>query len=297
MKTVKTASALLTTGEVAAYLRMKERTVYDMVARQQIPCSRATGKLLFSRPLIDAWVEAHTEMPAGRNAVVPMIYAGSSDPLLEWALRQSGCGLAVLATGSRRGLEAMARGEAMLAGVHLLDPGTGEYNVPHVQALVPQGDVVVIHWARRVQGLLLAAGNPLGIAGLRDLAERGLRLARRGEGAGSQLLLEVLLDRAGLSMGAIHVASQIAETERDLASMIAMDEADCALGVAAAAEGLGFLPLWPAESFDLVMRRRDYFEPAVQALLALARTEAFARRAEHLGGYDLGDLGQVRFNA
>ncbi|HPG23393.1 MAG TPA: helix-turn-helix domain-containing protein, partial [Amaricoccus sp.] len=130
MKTVKTASALLTTGEVAAYLRMKERTVYDMVARQQIPCSRATGKLLFSRPLIDAWVEAHTEMPAGRNAVVPMIYAGSSDPLLEWALRQSGCGLAVLATGSRRGLEAMARGEAMLAGVHLLDPGTGEYNVP-----------------------------------------------------------------------------------------------------------------------------------------------------------------------
>jgi len=203
----------------------------------------------------------------------------------------------VLATGSRRGLEAIARGEAMLAGVHLLDPGTGAYNIPHVKALVPQGDIVVIHWARRVQGLLVAAGNPLNITGLPDVAERGLRLARRGDGAGSQLLLEVLLDRAGLSMDAIRIAAQAAETERDLASLIAMDEADCALGVAAAAGGLGFLPLWPAESFDLVLRRRDYFEPAVQNLLAFARNEAFARRAAHLGGYDLGDLGLVRFNA
>jgi excisionase family DNA binding protein len=297
MKNVDNAGALLTTGEVAAYLRMKERTVYDMVARRQIPCSRATGKLLFSRSLIDAWVEAHTEMPAGRNAVVPLIYAGSSDPLLEWALRQSGSGLAVLAGGSRRGLEAVARGDAMLAGVHLLDPETGDYNLPQVRALVPQGDVVVIHWAQRVQGLLVAAGNPLRIEGLRDLPQRGLRLARRAEGSGSQLLLEVLLGREGLSMDTIRAAGQVAETERDLASMIAIDEADCALGVAAAADGLDFLPLWPAESFDLVLRRRDYFEPAMQALLAFTRTEAFGRRAEHLGGYDLSDLGQVRFNA
>ncbi len=195
MKTMDSAQTLLTTAEVAAYLRMKERTVYDMVARQQIPCSRATGKLLFSRGVIDAWVEAHTEMPAGRNAVVPQIYAGSSDPLLEWALRQSGSGLAVLASGSRRGLEAVARGEAVLAGVHLLDPGTGDYNIPQVRALVPQGDVVVIHWARRVQGLLVATGNPLGIASpwgccrtgpaSRATDRRGRQPAAAGGAAGS----------------------------------------------------------------------------------------------------------------
>jgi putative molybdopterin biosynthesis protein len=87
-----------------------------------------------------------------------------------------------------------------------------------------------------------------------------------------------------------------AESEDDLASMIAMDEADCGLGIRAAAAGLDFVPLhW--EEFDLVMRRRDYFEPPVQALLAFARTETFARRASFLGGYDLTGLGEVRYNA
>src|SRR5690554_2636527 len=104
------AVPLMTTGEVAAYLRLQERTVYEMASRHQIPCSRATGKLLFSRKLIDAWIEAHTEMPAGVVVTVPPIYAGSSEPLLEWALRQSGAGLATLIGGSRSGLEAIARG-------------------------------------------------------------------------------------------------------------------------------------------------------------------------------------------
>jgi putative molybdopterin biosynthesis protein len=287
---------LMTTTELADYLRLKERTVYDLVARQAIPCSRATGKLLFSRPLIDAWVEAHTDMPKGEAPATPRIYAGSSEPLLEWALRQAGTGLAVLVGGSRLGLEALARGEASLAGIHMLDPETGAYNLPAIRALVPRADIVAIHWARRRQGLLVAAGNPHGIAGLTDVVERGLRLARRRDGAGSQLLLDALLARAHVGPEALTTARRVAESEDDLASMIAMDEADCGLGVAAAAKGLDFVPIaW--EEFDLVLRRRDYFEPAVQALLAFARSEPFARRAAFLGGYDLEALGQVRYNA
>ena len=141
---------------------------------------------------------------------------------------------------------------------------------------MPRGDIVVVHWARRTQGLLLAPGNPLGIGGLEDVARRGLRLARRGEGSGSQVLLEALLARAGLALAAMRTAERVAETQGDLAGMIAMGEADCGLGVAAAAAGLDFLPLWPDEEFDLVLRRRDYFEAPVQAVLAFARSEAFA---------------------
>jgi putative molybdopterin biosynthesis protein len=288
--------ALMTTAELADYLRLKERTVYDLVARQAIPCSRATGKLLFSRPLIDAWVEAHTDMPKGELPATPRIYAGSSEPLLEWALRQAGTGLAVLVGGSRLGLEALAKGEAALAGIHLLDPETGAYNLPAIRALVPRADIVAIHWARREQGLLVAPGNPHGIATLGDVASRGLRLARRGDGTGSQLLLETLMRRHDLSPETLAHADRQAESEEDLASMIAMDEADCGLGIRAAAGGLDFVPL-ASEEFDLVLRRRDYFEPAFQSLLAFARTDAFARRAAFLGGYDTGALGKVRYNA
>lgn len=291
------AVVLMTTAEVADYLRLKERTVYEMVSRQQIPCSRATGKLLFSRPLIDAWVEAHTEMPRGLAPATQRVYAGSSEPLLEWAIRQSGSSLAVLVGGSRQGLELIARGEALLAGVHLLDAETGAYNLPQIRALVPQGDMVAIHWARRTQGLLVAPGNPLGIAGLAEVAARGLRLARRGEGSGSQVLLETLLGRAGLTLDDVNVGARVAETQGDLAGMVAMGEADCGLGIAAAATGLGFLPLWTAEEFDLVLRRRDYFEPPFQRLLAFARGPEFARRAAFLGGYDHTGLGEVRYNA
>jgi putative molybdopterin biosynthesis protein len=295
-QTGENAVSLMTTSELADYLRLKERTVYDLVARQAIPCSRATGKLLFSRPLIDAWVEAHTEMPKGEAPVTPRVYAGSSEPLLEWALRQAGSGLAVLVGGSRIGLEAIARNEAVLAGIHMLDAGTGAYNLPAIRALVPGADIVAIRWARRAQGLLVAPGNPHGVRGLPDVVAGRLRLARRRDGAGSQLLLEALLRRHDLAPDALPASPRPAESEDDLASMIAMDEADCGLGIRAAAAGLDFIPLhW--EEFDLVMRRRDYFEPPVQALLAFARTETFARRASFLGGYDLTGLGEVRYNA
>jgi molybdate-binding protein len=143
---------------------------------------------------------------------------------------------------------------------------------------------------------LTGPGNPLAITGLEDVAARGLRLAQRGAGSGSQVLLETLLRRAGLTLDALNLGERVAETQGDLAGMIAMNEADCGLGIAAAASGLGFLPLWEAEEFDLVMRRRDYFEPSFQGLLAFARGPELARRAEFLGGYDITGLGAVRYN-
>ncbi len=290
------ASPLLTTAEIAAYLRVKERTIYEMVARQAIPFSRATGKLLFPRRLVDAWLEAQTELPLAGIAPPPPIYAGSNDPLLEWALRQSGAGLAVLASGSLHGLDELAAGRAVLAGCHLLDPDSGEWNIPAVKAHMPGTMHVVVHWARRTQGLITAPGNPLGITGLGDAVARGLRFALRGDGAGSQRLLAVLVARDGIDPAALASAARPAETHADLAALIETGEADCGLGLQAAAGSLGFLPLVEDECFDLVVSRRAYFDPPVQALLRFARTEGFARRAAHLGGYDLSDHGAVRWN-
>ncbi|HMO70400.1 MAG TPA: helix-turn-helix transcriptional regulator [Paracoccaceae bacterium] len=286
----------MTTTEVADYLRIRERTIYEMVARQTIPFSRATGKLLFPRRLVDAWLESQTEVPAVGIAPAPPIYAGSNDPLLEWALRQSGSGLAVLARGSVGGLDDLAAGRAVLAGLHLFDPSSGRWNLAAAQSRLPGAGCVLIHWARRTQGLITAAGNPQGIVGLRDAVDRGLRFATRAGGAGSARLLEVLLAREGVALADIATADRPAETHADLAALVETGEADCGLGLQAAAGHLGFVPLVADESFDLAMRRRDYFEAPVQALLAFARTDAFARRAAHLGGYDVADLGRVLWN-
>lgn len=289
-------SPLMTTGEVADYLRVKERTIYEMVARQTIPFSRATGKLLFPRRLVDAWLEAQTELPGPGIAPAPPIYAGSNDPLLEWALRQSGSGLAVLARGSVQGLEDLAAGRSVLAGLHLLDPETGTWNLAAARSQLPGTSHVLIHWARRTQGLITAAGNPSGITGLRDAARRHLRFATRAGGAGSTRLLEVLLARDGLTMADLATVRRPAETHADLATLIETGEADLGLGLQAVAGHLGFIPLVTDESFDLAMTRRNYFEPPVQTLLAFARSDSFARRAAHLGGYDLADLGRVLWN-
>lgn len=289
------SNPMMTTLEVADYLRVKERTIYEMVSRQTIPFSRATGKLLFPRRLIDAWIEAQTEVPAAGIAPAPPIYAGSNDPLLEWALRQSGSGLAVLAGGSTQGLLELAEGRAVMAGLHLLDPASGRWNLDAIKAHLPGPSHVLIHWARRTQGLIVAAGNPLGITGLRDAAERGLRFATRTAGAGSARLLEVLLAREGLGMASLTLAERPAETHADLAALVETGEADCGLGLAGAA-ALGFLPLLEDEQFDLALTRRAYFDPPVQRLLDFTRSDAFSRRAAHLGGYDLRDLGRVLWN-
>ncbi|WP_188908666.1 helix-turn-helix transcriptional regulator [Salinarimonas ramus] len=289
----------MTTAEVAAYLRLKERTVYEMASRGQIPCTRATGKLLFPRRLVDRWLEAHTDVPGARVAAPPPIYAGSSDPLLEWALRACDSGLAVLARGSADGLERLARGEAALAGIHLLDAQTRTYNVEAIRRALPFPDVVSIRLCAREQGLLVAAGNPLGLSGIEDVARVNARVALRPEGAGSRLLLDVLCARAGIAPDALETVARPAQTQGDLAALIASGEADAGIGVRAAAvgAGLGFVPLGIVEPFDVVMRRRDYFEPPVQALMRFLLDPAFAETAERLGGYDIAEAGRVVLNA
>ncbi|RMD60935.1 MAG: helix-turn-helix domain-containing protein [Alphaproteobacteria bacterium] len=292
----------LTTREVAAYLRIKERRVYELVRQRAIPCTRVTGKWLFPRALIDLWLVENAEGEIASPAHPPPVIAGSHDPLLDWAAKESGCGLALLPGGSLDGIRRFAAGEAVIAGLHLLDPESGTYNVPALgaglahRAAAGRG-VVLLEWARRRQGLVVAAGNPHGVAGLHDLAAKGLRVVRRQREAGSHLLLAHLLERAGLTFAALNVVDETAHGETDLGLAILEGRADAGLAVEAVARSLklDFVPL-AEERYDLLLRRRDYFEPPVQTLFAFARTDAFRARADQMGGYDIRALGTVHYN-
>ncbi len=291
---------LLTTAELAEYLRLKERKVYDLVAQGAVPHIRVTGKILFPRALVDRWLLQNLDGPDGllAQALPPPIVAGSHDPLLDWALREAGGGLATLIEGSRAGLERLAAGQALVAACHLLDPADGSYTVHAVRTLVGLPDLVVLEWARRHQGLIVPPGNPQAIRDLADCAARRLPFAGRQRGAGAEALLLYLLDRAGLAPTALTVLPQPCLTEMDVGIAVQTGRAACGLGIEAVARalGLGFVPLHQ-ERFDLVLRRRDAFEPPLQRLLAFARTAAFHAEADRLGGYDLSGLGTVHYNA
>lgn len=288
----------LTTAEVAAYLRLKERKVYDLVRQGDMPCVRITGKLLFPRQMIDLWVMSHLEGDQQRSTPVAPVLAGSHDPLLEWAARESGAGLALLCRGSIDGARRLLDGRVMLAGLHVLDPHSGAYNAPAALGLGGMPDLVVIHWAARRQGLLLPPGNPLGLRDIADLARGGLRIAHRQPEAGADTLFRSLLQRAGVDHASLRLSDHPSLSEDDLALAIREGLADVGMAIEAAARrhGLEFIPLHQ-EKFELATCRRHYFEPPVQRLLEFGRSDRLRERARLMGGYDVSGLGTVAYNA
>ncbi len=290
---------LLTSGEAADYLRLKERKLYELVATGAIPCTKVTGRWLFPKAELDRWVKGAVVQPAGLGlAEPPPIVGASHDPLFEWALRESGSALATLPEGSERGIERFQAGEVTAAAIHLhaLDHDDSQANVAAVRECAAASDAVLIAFARREQGLLVAPGNPLGLGSIADAVERRARLALRPKGAGAQLLLLALLHRAKAGFEAI-ATGPVCPTGPDIAQAIRADRTDCGIATrsVANAAGLGFIPIvW--ESFDLVLHQRDYFRPPLQALFRFLRTKEFTARAREAGGYDVSVAGDVRFS-
>ena len=288
---------LLTTDEAAAYLRLSERKLYELVANGAVPCTKVTGKWLFPRAALDRWLMAGLVLPALAQAPAPPIVGGSHDPLLEWALRESGSGLASLPEGSEAGLRRLTRGEITAAAIHVhrLDGDDEAANLDAVADAPGLHDVVVLAYARREQGLVLAPGNPLQLRDIADVAARRARLALRPQGAGAQLLLLALLARAGLAFDALALVKPVCPTGADIAQAVRSGRADCGIATRSVAQaaGLDFVPLtW--ERFDLALHQRDYFRPGLQALFKFVRTAAFRDRAAELAGYDVSEAGDVR---
>lgn len=279
-------SAFLTTKEVAALLRVKERKIYDMAAADEIPHRRITGKLLFPADEVNAWIGG-ARPQSGKPR--PDICAGSHDPLLDWAVRESGSGLATLFDGSFGGVERFSAGQAALSGLHI--PEADGWNIETLERRALQ-DCVLIAWAVRVQGLIVAAGSEAGLRTLSDVGDR--RIVLRQIGAGARELYDRLT--VDTDMSAARVLPQPARTETDAALAVASGDADVALGLKAAADQykLGFVPLIE-ERFDLLIDRRAFFTDPVQRLLAFAGGATFASKAASLGGYDISELGSIRW--
>lgn len=293
-----TGLQLLTTAEAAAYLRLKERKLYELVAERRIPCTKVTGKWLFPRADLDRWLLAGMARPHGVvPADPPPIIGGSHDPLLQWSLSESRAGLAILPEGSEAGYRRFLAGSVIACAIHFhdADDPKKDANVETCAGEPTLYDAVLIGFAGREQGLLVAAGNPMGIRTLSDACDRKARLVTRPDGAGAQQLLLALLRQQRLVLGDLAPAIT-APTGPDVAQAIRAGHGDCGIATraVATAAGLDFVPL-ALEKFDLLVRQRDAFRPPMQKLLGLLRKPLFAMRAAELGGFQTEEAGKVRW--
>lgn len=232
-----------------------------------------------------------------------LVATGSHDmalDLLGTALKQIHPGLTLSSShvGSIGGIIAIGKGQAHIAGVHLFDPATGEYNIPYLNKFLPGKAVVLVNLTYRTQGFIVGPGNPLQINGVTDLLREGVRFINRQRGAGTRLLFDYLLAKAGINPTQIYGYQREEYTHLNVAAAVAAGTADVGLGIlsAALAYGLNFLPVGE-ERYDLLMTEEFYRSPLGRELIQAIATKQFQNAVGALEGYNMRDAGKVIFRS
>jgi putative molybdopterin biosynthesis protein len=227
-----------------------------------------------------------------------IVAIGSHDLVLDLAASElraadPGVTLASSNVGSLGGLIAVRDGLCHLAGSHLLDPASGDYTLPYVDRVLGGRDVAVVRLVHRDQGLIVAPGNPLGVEGIEDLARGGLRYVNRQRGAGTRVLLDHELSRAGIAPEAVGGYAREEHTHLAVAAAIAAGRADCGLGVLAAARAfdLDFVPV-TREPYDLVLDAAVIDDAVLAPLWELLDSARFREQVAALGGYATAEMGR-----
>jgi putative molybdopterin biosynthesis protein len=209
--------------------------------------------------------------------------------------KHSGFSLSSAHVGSMGGLLALKRGEAHLAGTHLLDEKTGEYNVSYIQKHVDGKKVVLVNLVFRTQGFIVPKGNPKGIKGFEDLRRPDVVFVNRQAGAGTRLLTDLYLKRLGIDPNTVKGYHHEEFTHMAVAAAVVSGAADTGLAVLSAARALGldFVPV-AQERYDLAVLQEYYDTPMLQALLRIVREDRdFREQIVNMGGYDVSEMGRV----
>lgn len=295
------------------FLRVKLGQVGDKVIAT--PMSRGAGVItslvradgLVTIPRLQEGLEAGQEVQVKLYHSLDdirqtCVVIGSHDITLDLIANQiklkwPGWSLSSAHVGSLGGLMALRRGEAHLAGIHLLDEATGEYNLAYVQKYLGDRPVVLMNLALREQGLIVPKGNPKGIQGLEDLKRTDVTFINRQRGSGTRVLLDYRLKELGLNPEEIHGYQREEFTHMTVAAAVMGGTADAGLGIYAAAQALDldFIPVG-SERYDLLILGEYWASPHVQHLRALLAEQDFRQQVANLGGYDVQLMGQVMYS-
>ena len=208
--------------------------------------------------------------------------------------KHSGVEIVSAAASSQLALTWLAEGKVHIAGSHLEDAKTGEFNLPFIRKHFPDEDFTLVTFARWEEGLVLSPGNPKGIRKVDDLPRKGVRFVNREPGSGSRGLLDKLLATSGLKPQTVQGYDRVAFGHLAAAYCVLSHDADVCLATRSAAQtfGLDFIPIH-SERYDLVMRRKTTELPAVKSFLDVLQRATLRRKLEVLAGYDTSQTGTV----
>ena len=213
--------------------------------------------------------------------------------LLNESLGSSDTEIISVSCSSRCALQWLKQGRVHAAGSHLLDVATGEYNVPLIRRLFPDGSARVVNFAIWEQGLVLELGNPKSICSIADLGRKEVTIVNREPGSGSRALLDAGLRRARIEPSRVKGYNSVAEGHLAAARAVAAGVADCCIAPLSASRcfGLDFIPL-AIERFDLSFTNTSLELPAAKALLDLLNRSKFRKKLETIAGYDTAHTGE-----
>ncbi len=294
----------LTTKEVANLLDVNEKIVYQLINEKGLPATKVTGKWLFSRQLVERWLEKHIINHPGsgggfeRNV---LIIIGSNDLLLEKALSlfNRNCGEFVVvfgSVGSFLGIKALKEGKCDVATAHLLESHEEDYNFSYLRELLGEPIPAVVNFCFRKQGVLVAPGNPKHIKSIADLVRDDVLFVNRARGTGTRLLLEHEMQKLGISPEKIKGYENEMGTHLEVGIEILAGRADAGLGIEAVAQilGLDFIPI-KKERYDLLIPKEMFFQKKVQQFLSFLQQDVFKQLGNQLAGYDISQSGQLIF--
>lgn len=299
---------MMNTKEVAQYLGIHEKQVYALIKSKRIPATRVTGKWVFPKKLIDEWIESNAKTgleqarQKSRRIEGALLASGSNDPILDMLqtyMKKSYPEFYIFSsnTGSTDGLKALNMGYTDIAWSHLLDPKSGEYNIPFLSTYLPNVKPVVVNLFLRDLGFVVAPKNPLGIRGFEDLPRKEIRFINRQRGSGTRVLLDHHLKRLWISPSKIHGYEKEAYTHFEVGLSILSKEADVGIATVAVSKllGLPFIPI-TQERFDMLLDQSTFFEKGVQAFIEIFNSKEFRERVGRLGSYDFKNSGKILYS-
>ncbi|MEE4352740.1 MAG: molybdopterin biosynthesis protein [Desulfatiglans sp.] len=277
------------------------------------PLARAAGAIttltkaegILRIPALSEGISQNEEVEAGllvepKDLLNTVVVIGSHDMTLDILadeIRREGLNLRISSgnVGSLGGLIALRKGSCHMAGSHLLDTETGEYNLPFVRKYMKGMKVSIFHLVLRDQGLIIAKGNPKKIKGIKDLVRKDITFVNRQPGSGTRILLDYKLEQLGIDPQSINGYERTEYTHMTVAVDVLSGAADCGMGIFAAAKALdlNFVSM-VREQYDLIIPSEFLDTPNIQAVLKSIRSPHFRERVTFLGGYDPSKSGELR---